>query len=160
MTDFPGLAAAAATAGALLIAGVFFAFSNFVMKALDRVPPAAGIAAMQSINVLVLNPLFLGVFLGTAVLAVAALCACWNGPGRYAALAGACLYIVGTVVVTVRCNVPCNDQLARLDATHANSLEAWRRYVAEWTFWNHVRTAAATAAGACLLVCLRAGASS
>jgi uncharacterized membrane protein len=52
--------------GSGLIAGVFFAFSSFVMKALDRIPAAQGIAAMQSINVVVLNPLFLGVFLGAA----------------------------------------------------------------------------------------------
>ena len=42
--------------GSALIAGIFFAFSSFVMKALARVPSAEGIAAMQSINVVVLNP--------------------------------------------------------------------------------------------------------
>ena len=36
--------------GCGLIAGVFFAFSAFVMKALALLPPAQGIAAMQSIN--------------------------------------------------------------------------------------------------------------
>ena len=52
--------------GCGLIAGVFFAFSSFVMKALSRIPAAQGIAAMQSINVVVLNPVFLGVFFGAA----------------------------------------------------------------------------------------------
>lgn len=61
----------AAALGSGLIAGVFFAFSNFVMKALSRVPSAEGLAAMQSINVMVLNPLFLGVFMGTAALCAA-----------------------------------------------------------------------------------------
>ena len=37
--------------GSALVAGVFFAFSSFVMKVLARVPSAEGIAAMQSINV-------------------------------------------------------------------------------------------------------------
>jgi hypothetical protein len=36
--------------GCGLNAGVFFAFSSFVMKALARLQPAQGIAAMQSIN--------------------------------------------------------------------------------------------------------------
>jgi len=36
--------------GCGLTAGVFFAFSSFVMKALGRIQPAQGIAAMQSIN--------------------------------------------------------------------------------------------------------------
>ncbi|MGH7600945.1 MAG: hypothetical protein ACREOI_31695, partial [bacterium] len=53
-----------AALGCGLIAGVFFAFSAFVMKALSRLPPSEGIAAMQSINVAVINPVFLTVFLG------------------------------------------------------------------------------------------------
>lgn len=44
-----------AALGCALIAGVFFAFSAFVMKALGRLTPAGGITAMQSINVAVLN---------------------------------------------------------------------------------------------------------
>jgi uncharacterized membrane protein len=40
-----------AALGCGLNAGVFFAFSSFVMAALRRLPPAQGIAAMQSINV-------------------------------------------------------------------------------------------------------------
>ena len=56
--------------GCGLIAGVFFAFSTFVIKALGRLPPHEGIAAMQSINVVVLNPLFLAVFVGTAIACV------------------------------------------------------------------------------------------
>ena len=54
--------------GAATVGGVFFAFSTFVMRALAQLPPAQGIAAMQRINVVVLNPLFLGTFMGTAVL--------------------------------------------------------------------------------------------
>ena len=57
----------AALLGTALIGGVFFAFSSFVMKALARVPSPEGIAAMQSINVTVLNASFLGAFMGTAV---------------------------------------------------------------------------------------------
>ncbi len=56
--------------GSALIGGVFFTFSNFVMKALARVPSAEGIAVMQSINVVVINPSFMGAFMGTAVLSL------------------------------------------------------------------------------------------
>jgi uncharacterized membrane protein len=52
--------------GCGVIGGVFFAFSAFVMKALARLSPAHGIAAMQSINIVVINPLFFAVFFGTA----------------------------------------------------------------------------------------------
>ena len=56
--------------GSALVGGVFFAFSSFVMKALSRIPSANGIVAMQSINVVVINPLFRGAFMGTAVLSL------------------------------------------------------------------------------------------
>ena len=55
-----------AALGTGLMAGFFFAFSDTVMGALRRLPQAAGISAMQSINVVVLNPLFFAVFFGTA----------------------------------------------------------------------------------------------
>ena len=61
--------------GSGLIGGLFFVFSTFVMTALGRLPPAGGIAAMQSINVAVLNPVFFTVFLGTAGLCLIALIA-------------------------------------------------------------------------------------
>ena len=57
--------------GCGLMAGLFFAFSVSVMKALGRRPPAEGIAAMQSINVVVINPVFMIAFFGTAVACVA-----------------------------------------------------------------------------------------
>jgi uncharacterized membrane protein len=56
--------------GSGLIAGAFFAFSSFVMGALGKLPASQGIAAMQSINVVVINPIFLGVLFGTAALAL------------------------------------------------------------------------------------------
>src|SRR5688500_9730511 len=56
----------AAALGSGVIGGVFYAFSTFVMRALRRRPAGEAVAAMQAINVAVINPLFLGVFLGTA----------------------------------------------------------------------------------------------
>ena len=54
----------AALMGCSVIGGVFFAFSSFIMKSLARLPSSEGIAAMQSINVVVLNRSFLGLFMG------------------------------------------------------------------------------------------------
>lgn len=86
--------------GCGLMAGVFFAFSTFVMKALARLPAAQGIAAMQSINVAAINPLFMGALFGTAatcvVLAVSSLSA-WQKPGAAYLLIGSLLYLVGTI---------------------------------------------------------------
>ena len=59
-----------AALGCGLMAGLFFAFSVSVMKALGRLPSAEGIAAMQSINVAIINPVFLAAFFGTATACV------------------------------------------------------------------------------------------
>ena len=47
-----------------LAAGIFYAFSSLVMIALARIPPPVGIAAMQSINVSVVNFWFVTAFFG------------------------------------------------------------------------------------------------
>lgn len=152
----------AAALGAGLVAGVFFAFSTFVMKALGRIPDEHGIRAMQSINVVVLNAWFLGVFLGTAALCVLATViapfATSAGEGSVAAwtLAGCALYLVGTLLVTIVRNVPRNEALAAVDAASSEGARLWADYLVTWTFWNHVRTAAALIAAACLTLALRA----
>ncbi len=139
----------AALLGSALVGGIFFAFSSFVMKALARVPSAEGIAAMQSINVVVLNPSFLGAFFGTAVLSLGAgglALAGWGRPFAAFFLGGALFYLVGTYLVTLRGNVPLNDQLAALSATDPAARDVWAHYLGRWTMWNHVRTAAAMVA--------------
>ena len=135
--------------GSALVGGIFFAFSSFVMKALARVPWAEGIAAMQSINVVVLNPSFLGAFMGTAVLSLVAgglALAGWGRPSAPFFLGGALFYLVGTFLVTVLGNVPLNDQLAAVSATDPAARDVWEHYLSRWTMWNHVRTAAAMVA--------------
>ncbi len=135
--------------GSALIAGVFFAFSSFIMKALARVPSAEGIAAMQSVNVTVLNPLFLGVFLGTAASAlwVAGFAVQgWGAPSAPYLLVGALLYLIGTFLVTGLANVPLNDQLAAVSATSPAAISVWEHYLDRWTRLNTIRTVAAIAA--------------
>ena len=135
--------------GSALVGGIFFAFSSFIMKALARVPPSEGIGAMQSINVVVLNPSFLGVFIGTAVVSLGAgglALAGWGRPFAPFFLGGALFYLVGTFLVTGLGNVPLNDQLAAVSVTDPAALDVWQRYLSRWTMWNHVRTAAAIVA--------------
>ena len=54
--------------GSGLIAGVFFIFSVCIMRVLGSQPPAQGIATMQAISVVIINPWFMTVFLGTGIL--------------------------------------------------------------------------------------------
>ena len=67
----------AAALGCALMAGLFFAFSVAVMGALARIDPPEGIRAMQSINRVILNPLFLIIFLGTAALCLLVVLTAW-----------------------------------------------------------------------------------
>ena len=129
-----------------LAAGIFYAFSSLVMRALARIPPPAGIAAMQSINVSVVNFWFITAFFGPAliccVLAGIALLR-WNQAGSAYLLAGSLFYLIGTMIVTFAFNVPLNDALATLDPTGPQSASQWASYLVTWTNWNHARTAGA-----------------
>ena len=135
--------------GSALVGGVFFAFSSFVMKALARISPAEGIAAMQSINVVVINRSFLGALMGTTLLSlglVGLALTGWGRPSAFFFLGGAILYFVGTFLVTLFGNVPLNNQLAAIPATDPAAVELWDHYLDRWTMWNHVRATAAMAA--------------
>jgi uncharacterized membrane protein len=145
--------------GAGLIGGVFFAFSTFVMRALDRLPAPAAIAAMHSINIVVINPLFMGAFLGTAVLSVALVIAAlraWPTPAAIWLLAGGLLYLGAAILVTLARNVPLNDALAAVDPGNPDAARLWADYLRGWTAWNHVRAAAALTAAAAFMLALRA----
>jgi uncharacterized membrane protein len=143
--------------GCGLMAGFFFAFSACVMNAFAHLAPAQGIAAMQAINVAVLNRWFFAAFFGTAAGCVLlAVCSflMWHEPGAIYRLIGGALYLVGTILVTILFNVPRNDALAAVDPASANGASLWTDYLTSWTAWNHVRTVAAVAAAASLTIAL------
>jgi uncharacterized membrane protein len=141
--------------GCGLVGGIFFAFSTFVMKALDRLPSMQGISAMQSINVVVINPMFLSVFFGTAVLcailSIFSLLRWYAHSGGYL-IFGSLFYLLGTILVTMVCNVPRNNMLATVDPASDEGNRVWRDYVKMWTKWNHVRTVAALMAAVLLSI--------
>jgi uncharacterized membrane protein len=135
--------------GCGLMAGVYFAFSAFIMTSLARIAPAAGIAAMNAINVEIVRSLFMPLFMGTtlaaAVLAGLAVFR-WSEPGSAVLLAGGVLYVAGMFIVTAALNVPLNNALAAVDPSSAGGAALWTTYLRDWTLWNHVRTLASLAA--------------
>lgn len=133
-----------AALGSGLMAGLFFIFSVTVMAALARLTPANGIAAMQSINAVILGSTFLGVFMGTALIS-AVLCVAWLlgwGSGGLYMLAASVVYLVGIIGVTMVFNVPMNDALVAMNPQSAEAASYWQKYLTDWTVWNHVRTVA------------------
>ena len=143
--------------GTGLMAGVFFVFSVAIMRALERITPFSGMWAMQSINIYILNPIFLGVFLGTGIicagLAISGVVR-WHLPGAAWLIAGSMIYIVGSVGITVIFNVPMNNALMVADPETPAGLQLWAKYLTDWTFWNHIRTIASLAASASLIMAL------
>ena len=144
----------ASAIGAALVSGIFYAFSTFVMKALGRLEFREGIAAMQSINVVVINPLFFLAFFGTGALCAAAIVGSFVSGSEVSlvpAVAGGLLYLLGCLGVTIVGNVPLNDRLAKMHPEDAAAESLWRTYLVRWTRWNHVRTAASLAAATFLV---------
>jgi uncharacterized membrane protein len=134
-----------------LVAGIFFAFSSAVMRSLELQPGLSGMLTMQTINVVVFNPWFGSAFSltpGFCVMAMNAALVYRRDPASPYALAGGAVFLVGTLWVTVLCNVPRNDALAAVSATSADAASVWASYLREWTFWNSVRTVAPFAAAA------------
>ena len=143
--------------GCGVMAGVYFAFSGFVMTALSRIDQASGVAAMNSINTVILRSLFMPLFFGTTIaaltLAVMALLR-WGTPGAPAMLVGGAAYVLGMFVVTMLLNVPLNNVLQAAEPSIADAATTWTRYVRDWTMWNHVRTIASTVASALFIFAL------
>jgi uncharacterized membrane protein len=145
--------------GCGLLAGLYFALSAFIMTALGRIGQAAGIAAMNAINIAIVQSLFMPIFLATtaasAALAVIAALR-WGEPGAMAMAAGGVLYVLGMFVVTVIFNVPLNNALAAADPASHEAASLWARFLTDWTLWNHVRTVSSTAACALFIVAIAA----
>lgn len=129
-----------AAIGSGMVGGIFFIFSTTIIAALDRGPAEQAVAVMQSINHVILQPLFLGLFVGTALVGIAVVAA---APGDPLAWTGAVLYVVGSLGLTRAVNIPLNNAL---DAAPGGGAAAWEAFRPRWMVGNHVRTVASIAA--------------
>jgi uncharacterized membrane protein len=143
--------------GCGLLAGVYFAFSAFIMAALGQVGQANGAAAMNAINSTILRSLFMPFFFGTTlsstVLAVVGALS-WGEPGSTPMFAGAVANLLGMFGVTMRFNVPLNNALGATEPASPAAAPIWAKYLRDWTFWNHVRTVACIAATALFIAAI------
>ena len=147
----------AAAIGSALVAGIFYAFSTFIMAGLGRIPAEQGVSAMQSINITVINPAFFLAFFGTAALCLALVVVAWinwHQPGSALILAASVLYLAGCIGVTMLANVPLNNALAAVQPGTPEAAALWQRYLDVWTAWNHVRTVAPLAAAVLFTIAL------
>ncbi len=132
----------ASALGCAVMAGVYFTFSAFVMRSLAELPIAQGIAAMQSINRVILGSIFMPLFFGTTALGcvffVYGLVRSDLGVGDPLVWAGV-VYVLGMFVVTAAGNVPLNDALHRISVVDDQAASLWQHYLRRWTMWNHLR---------------------
>ena len=133
--------AAALSSG--LIAGIYFAFSVFIMQAFAKIETSQAVAAMNAINETILRSLFMPLFFGSTLVSVMLMIvalAHWGDVGSGLTLIAGAIYFFGMFVCTVVFNVPLNNLLAGVNQDSANAEEVWSLYLKTWTLWNHLRT--------------------
>ncbi len=144
-----------AALGAGLMAGVYFAFSGFIMKSFDRLGAEQATDAMNAINEVILRSWFMPLFFGSTLLflllaAVALLD--WSRADAPLLLAAGLLYVGGMFLCTAVFNVPLNNRLAAADSASGDRQQLWSHYYRYWTRWNHLRAICSLLA--CLLCIL------
>ena len=143
--------------GSGMMAGLFVAFSTFMMKALGSLEPAEGLKAMQAINRFIIRPSFLIPFFGTGLLLVlACFMSSTSSSAFWLLCAGTVSYVVACLASTMAFNVPLNSKLDSFAPNSPEGGEFWGRYLIVWTKWNHVRSIACVVstlvAGFCLTI--------
>lgn len=132
---------------AAIMAGIYFTFSVFGIRAFASLGDAEGARAMQAINRVIVRTAFLPLFFASSAGSAALVILGLIGHGEPAPLiAGGLTYLLGMFGVTVAGNVPLNNRLDAVDADSAEGQAVWRDYRRRWTRLNHVRTLASLAA--------------
>ncbi len=131
-----------AAIGAGLMAGLYFAFSTFIMRSFNQLGASNAVAAMNAINQVILRSWFMPLFFAsTAVFVGLAVAGFTLGelPGRWLLVSAGLIYVIGMFVATAAFNVPLNNALAAVTNDHQEQTTAWNHYYRVWTRWNHVR---------------------
>ncbi|MDD2867593.1 DUF1772 domain-containing protein [Neomegalonema sp.] len=133
------------------IFGFFYAWVCSTMWGLDQADPRVAIQAMQAMNASVRNAVFFPAFFLTPVILGATalvLRAKGFGAAGFWFGAGAAVYLVGGLILTMAVNVPMNEALAATAVPESldEAREIWRAYSERWQVWNQARTLASGAA--------------
>ena len=134
------LATATTTA---LIAGVLYTYSCAINAGLGKLPDADYLAAMQSINREILNPLFFMSFMGTLLLLPVCTWVHYSKPVSlrfYLLLGATLLYAFGVFGVTIGGNVPLNEALDGFNIHAASAEEIARQRVQFEMPWNRLHS--------------------
>jgi len=143
-----------ATISTGLIADLFYAYACSVMNALGHTDDRTFVDVMNKINVDIINPWFMVIFLGSGLLSIVALVSNLGSDHRRVLvwLVAATVLNVAALIVTMALNVPLNDQLATVGGQPSIAeLAALREHFeGPWVRWNIVRALGHTGAFGCL----------
>jgi len=142
--------------GFAILAGVFLAFSDFIMRSLALTSGTGGIEAMQVINREVFRWIFMALFLGLVPVSLVLVgygLTSLDGTARTMIVLAGVVYLIGSFGVTARFNVPMNEMLAGMETGRDITKMYWSEvYLPRWVFWNSVRTAACAASAILLMI--------
>jgi uncharacterized membrane protein len=149
----------ATTVGTGLFAGLFFAFSTFVMPGLAELPLAQSTTASFALSRAVYRSRLLllaaaATAAGCGALVVVSL-AGLDRAGAALRIGGASLYLFGAMGTTALYHLPQNNAVADIDPDGPGAAARWHRFLRGWTAWNHLRTLSAAVATGLLALSLR-----
>lgn len=137
-----------------LMAGIYAAFSGFIMRSFATLDTACAIAAMNAINTVILKSWFAPLFFGSTFIALLMVIAGlwqWGEPTANRVIASGLIYLLGMFIVTVAGHVPLNNTLAKVNGDEEDAARIWAHYLKRWTRWNTLRTIASLAT---LVICI------
>jgi uncharacterized membrane protein len=129
-----------------LMAGLFYNWTSAITVGLHRLPDKEYIAAMQSINRAIQNPVFFLSFFGAAILLPVCSYLHYQHPVTakfYILLAAAIFYLAGVMAVTILGNIPLNNLLDKFNFQNASLDDAAKlrfAFEAKWNTLNTIRT--------------------
>ena len=133
-----------------LMAGVYLAFSGFIMQSLHQQGAEIATRTMNTINRVILKSWFIVVFFGSTILfaLLATLAVIYPTlPGRWMLVGIGVSYVIGMFLCTALFNVPLNHRLSEVDQQREQMPEVWQHYLEHWSRWNLLR-------GLCSLITL------
>jgi uncharacterized membrane protein len=155
LAQFRGPVLVVATLTMGLMAGVFGLYAHTIMRGLGKTDDRTFVAAFQSMDRAIINPLFMLTFFGALVFSgVAAVLYLRDDGGSVLPwVTVAFVLYLAVFVITVAVNVPLNDEIKTAgDPDRIADLAAVRDAFHEtrWVAWNVVRAIASTVAFVCL----------
>ena len=144
-----------------LIAGLFYSYSCSVNLGLGKLRDIEYLKAMKSINKAILNPWFFLSFIGSLVAIPLATTLYYYNTGVdtsfYLLLSASLTYVVGVFCVTIRGNVPLNEELDSFNIEQAAIQEIKikkKNFEKPWNRFHFVRSISNVAAFLLLLVAI------